>query len=156
MKLNFFFILFLLSTRLLYAQTEDTTLRKSLTDKELAIACADFKKMISSETYVVNEKLTKELSDKTNKLLLTISPSQISSPELLLKYIEKNFTETKFKDLDEAKALIYDLNSSSEKLFLENERIFNYYFKIATAQQISEIRKPLLERDSQNIINNRK
>lgn len=115
---------------------------KGLSENELATACENFVKMIKTDTYTNNEKLTKEFAKKTGPVLLELPQDFISDRELFNSWLEKNITKTNFKSLTEAKFLVDKMVSSTEKLMLENAELYALINK-ATAEQIVKIRKPL-------------
>jgi hypothetical protein len=124
-----------------FSQSENQSLRSGLSTTELKLACDGYKKMMETETYLMQQNKTKEFAEKMNNTLSS-APIDITNKDFFYKWLEKNISKTNFKNVAEAKIFIDDMVAITDKLTKENEALFNL-IKRATPEQIREIRLPL-------------
>jgi hypothetical protein len=132
---------FFLCFNLSFSQSENQSLRSGLSKTELKLACDGYKKMMETETYIMQQNKTKEFAKKMNNTLSS-APIDITNKDFFYKWLEKNISKTNFKNVAEAKVFIDDMVATTDKLTKENEELFNL-IKKATPEQIREIRMPL-------------
>lgn len=129
------------------------TISNGLSNDEFNYACVEYKKMMQTTAYSNNETKTKLYAEKMNEAFSSkdFSVELLKDKNIFFSWLEKNIEKTKFKNIDEAKEFIKDVEDTTEKLINENKKLHDLIEK-ATVEQRLKIFQPKFEKDRKEVL----
>lgn len=152
----FCFVFFLNANAQFKTEKIETNQTKTgLTEEELNYACIEYKKMMQTETYILNENNARSFAEKVNGAIdfRSVSKNLIKDKESYLKLIESNISKTKFKSIEEMRDAFEKQEASTKKLMEENKKFYELLEKTSDEQRF-KIFKPLYEHSRKAMFNN--
>lgn len=126
-----------------------------LTEEEFNYACVEYKKMMQTEAYILNENNARSFAEKVNGAIdfRSVSKDLIKDKESYLKLIESNISKTKFKSPEEMRNAFEKQENSTKKLMEENKKLYELLEK-ANDEQRFKIFKPFYDHSRKTMFNN--